>query len=125
MSFNSPLKSFLVAYQILMVLESYNKLFRLLTLKAWTWKLTYLVLVPSIQCLRLYSGGILLGRLGAITVLELLKPLVLFVYSKLGVPVKTTISANVLEEALNGTVTIRPLPIGTSVSGKVLTWFLS
>ncbi|KAL5099785.1 hypothetical protein RYX36_004112, partial [Vicia faba] len=25
---------------------------------------------------------------------------------------------NVLEEALNGTVTVRPLPIGTSVSGK-------
>lgn len=40
-------------------------------------------------------------------------------FSKLGVPIKTTISANVLEEALNGTVTIRPLPIGTSVSGKV------
>ncbi|KAK4409625.1 Chaperone protein dnaJ 15 [Sesamum angolense] len=32
---------------------------------------------------------------------------------------ETTISANVLEEALNGTVTVRPLPIGTSVSGKV------
>ncbi|GAB2297019.1 Chaperone protein dnaJ 15 [Dionaea muscipula] len=40
-------------------------------------------------------------------------------FSKLGVPIKTTVSANVLEEALNGTVTIRPLPIGTSVSGKV------
>ncbi|XP_022150601.1 chaperone protein dnaJ 15 [Momordica charantia] len=40
-------------------------------------------------------------------------------FSKLGVPIKTTISANVLEEALNGTVTIRPLPMGTSVSGKV------
>ncbi|KAK4753819.1 hypothetical protein SAY87_001923 [Trapa incisa] len=40
-------------------------------------------------------------------------------FSKLGVPIKTTISANVLEEAMNGTVTIRPLPIGTSVSGKV------
>uniref|UniRef100_A0A7N2LEB0 Uncharacterized protein n=1 Tax=Quercus lobata TaxID=97700 RepID=A0A7N2LEB0_QUELO len=39
-------------------------------------------------------------------------------FSKLGVPIKTTISANVLEEALNGIVTIRPLPIGTSVSGK-------
>ncbi|GMP58912.1 hypothetical protein CsSME_00022405 [Camellia sinensis var. sinensis] len=38
---------------------------------------------------------------------------------KLGVPIKTTISANVLEEALSGTVTVRPLPIGTSVSGKV------
>lgn len=38
----------------------------------------------------------------------------------MGVPIKTTISANVLEEALNGTVTVRPLPIGTSVSGKVI-----
>lgn len=41
--------------------------------------------------------------------------------SKLGVPIKTTVSANVLEEAMNGTVTVRPLPIGTSVSGKVWT----
>ncbi|KAI3715605.1 hypothetical protein L6452_22591 [Arctium lappa] len=41
------------------------------------------------------------------------------VVSQLGVPIKTTIPANVLEEALNGTVTVRPLPIGTSVSGKV------
>lgn len=40
-------------------------------------------------------------------------------FSKLGVPIKTAISANVLEEALSGTVTIRPLPIGTSFSGKV------
>ncbi|PIN00652.1 Molecular chaperone (DnaJ superfamily) [Handroanthus impetiginosus] len=40
-------------------------------------------------------------------------------FSKLGVPIKTSVSANVLEEALNGTVTVRPLPIGTSVSGKV------
>ncbi|KAG1368143.1 putative Chaperone protein dnaJ 15 [Cocos nucifera] len=40
-------------------------------------------------------------------------------FSKLGVPIKTTISATVLEEALNGTVTVRPLPIGTSVNGKV------
>ncbi|CAO2828484.1 unnamed protein product [Amaranthus hypochondriacus] len=40
-------------------------------------------------------------------------------FSKLGVPIKTTISANVLEEALNGTVTVRPLPVGTSVNGKV------
>lgn len=49
--------------------------------------------------------------------------LILFGYSKLGVPIKTTISANVLEEALNGTVTVRPLPIGTSVSGKVELFF--
>lgn len=47
----------------------------------------------------------------------------LFGYSKLGVPIKTTISANVLEEALSGTVTVRPLPIGTSVSGKVCSFF--
>ncbi|KAI3692620.1 hypothetical protein L6452_32440 [Arctium lappa] len=40
------------------------------------------------------------------------------VFSQLGVPIKTTIPANVLEEALNGTVTVRPLPIGTSASGK-------
>eukprot|EP00268_Persea_americana_P021750 TRINITY_DN2165_c0_g1_i1.p1 TRINITY_DN2165_c0_g1~~TRINITY_DN2165_c0_g1_i1.p1 ORF type:complete len:409 (-),score=87.32 TRINITY_DN2165_c0_g1_i1:318-1544(-) len=40
-------------------------------------------------------------------------------FSKLGVPIKTTISATVLEEALNGTVTVRPLPLGTAVSGKV------
>ena len=50
--------------------------------------------------------------------------LILFCYSKLGVPIKTTISANVLEEALNGTVTVRPLPIGSSVSGKVLTFIM-
>ncbi|KAI3715449.1 hypothetical protein L6452_22431 [Arctium lappa] len=43
-----------------------------------------------------------------------------FFPSKLGVPIKTTIPANVLEEALNGTVTVRPLPIGTSASGKLL-----
>lgn len=42
-----------------------------------------------------------------------------FAISKLGVPIKTTISANVLEEAMNGTVTVRPLPVGSSVSGKV------
>ncbi|XP_057960793.1 chaperone protein dnaJ 15 [Malania oleifera] len=40
-------------------------------------------------------------------------------FSKLGVPIKTTISANVLEEAMNGTVTVRPLRVGASVSGKV------
>ncbi|MQL90860.1 hypothetical protein Taro_023469, partial [Colocasia esculenta] len=40
-------------------------------------------------------------------------------FSKLGVPIKTTVSATVLEEALNGTVTVRPLPLGTSLSGKV------
>ncbi|GAB2228561.1 hypothetical protein Droror1_Dr00022681 [Drosera rotundifolia] len=40
-------------------------------------------------------------------------------FSKLGVPIKTTVSANVLEEALNDTMTINPLPIGTSFSGKV------
>ncbi|KAG0464078.1 hypothetical protein HPP92_019713 [Vanilla planifolia] len=40
-------------------------------------------------------------------------------FSKLGVPIKTSVSATVLEEALNGTVTVRPLPLGTSFSGKV------
>ncbi|KAD3642336.1 hypothetical protein E3N88_31560 [Mikania micrantha] len=40
-------------------------------------------------------------------------------FSKLGVPIKTTISANVLEEALTGTITVKPLPLGSSISGKV------
>ncbi|KAJ1283724.1 hypothetical protein BS78_03G148300 [Paspalum vaginatum] len=40
-------------------------------------------------------------------------------FSKLGVPIKTTISPTVLEEAMNGTVTVRPLPIGASATGKV------
>eukprot|EP00262_Sarcandra_glabra_P006792 TRINITY_DN19351_c0_g1_i1.p1 TRINITY_DN19351_c0_g1~~TRINITY_DN19351_c0_g1_i1.p1 ORF type:complete len:412 (+),score=88.26 TRINITY_DN19351_c0_g1_i1:256-1491(+) len=40
-------------------------------------------------------------------------------FSKLGVPIKTTISATVLEDALGGTVTVRPLPLGSTVSGKV------
>lgn len=40
-------------------------------------------------------------------------------FSKLGVPIKTTISPTVLEEAMNGTVTVRPLPVGTSAMGKV------
>uniref|UniRef100_A0A804IPH0 J domain-containing protein n=1 Tax=Musa acuminata subsp. malaccensis TaxID=214687 RepID=A0A804IPH0_MUSAM len=40
-------------------------------------------------------------------------------FSKLGVPIKTTISATVLEEALSGTVTVKPLPLGTSVTEKV------
>ncbi|KAL0326981.1 UNVERIFIED_CONTAM: Chaperone protein dnaJ 15 [Sesamum angustifolium] len=44
-------------------------------------------------------------------------------FSKLGVPIKTTISATVLEEALSGTPTVRPLPIGTSVSGKAVARF--
>jgi hypothetical protein len=40
-------------------------------------------------------------------------------FSKLGVPIKTTISANVLEEALNNTVTVRPLPLGRPHNDKV------
>ncbi|PWA64799.1 DnaJ domain-containing protein [Artemisia annua] len=40
-------------------------------------------------------------------------------FSKLGVPIKTTISANVLEDAMSGSVTVRPLPLGSSISGKV------
>ncbi|KAI7739982.1 hypothetical protein M8C21_004397 [Ambrosia artemisiifolia] len=40
-------------------------------------------------------------------------------FSKLGVPIKTTISANVLEEALSGTITVKSLPLGSSISGKV------
>lgn len=40
-------------------------------------------------------------------------------FSKLGVPIKTTVSATVLEEALNGVVTICPLPLGQPISRKV------
>ncbi|KAG7589369.1 DnaJ domain [Arabidopsis suecica] len=40
-------------------------------------------------------------------------------FSKLCVSIKTSVPANVLEEARNGTFTHRPLSIGTSVSGKV------
>ncbi|KAI3467468.1 hypothetical protein Pfo_024131 [Paulownia fortunei] len=41
------------------------------------------------------------------------------IFSKLGVPIKTTVSATVLEEALNGVVTIRPLPLGQPFCRKV------
>ncbi|CAI9092827.1 OLC1v1028167C1 [Oldenlandia corymbosa var. corymbosa] len=41
------------------------------------------------------------------------------IFSKLGVPIKTTVSAAVLEEALHGVVSIRPLPLGQSLSRKV------
>ncbi|CAH1432724.1 unnamed protein product [Lactuca virosa] len=41
-------------------------------------------------------------------------------FSKLGVPINTTISANVLEDALSGNVTVKPLPLVSSVSGKLL-----
>ncbi|XP_052172898.1 chaperone protein dnaJ 16-like isoform X1 [Diospyros lotus] len=40
-------------------------------------------------------------------------------FSKLGVPIKTTVSATVLEEALNGMVTVRPLSLGQPVFKKV------
>ncbi|KAJ0986722.1 hypothetical protein J5N97_005078 [Dioscorea zingiberensis] len=40
-------------------------------------------------------------------------------FSKLGVPIKTTVSATVLEEALNGFVTIHPLQLGQSIFRKV------
>ncbi|XP_038992486.1 chaperone protein dnaJ 16-like [Hibiscus syriacus] len=40
-------------------------------------------------------------------------------FGKLGVPIKTTVSATVLEEALNGAVTIRPLLLGQPISRKV------
>ncbi|XP_064996737.1 chaperone protein dnaJ 16-like [Musa acuminata AAA Group] len=40
-------------------------------------------------------------------------------FSKLGVPIKTTVSATVLEEALNGSVIIRSLPLGQSIARKV------
>ncbi|KAK4429884.1 Chaperone protein dnaJ 16 [Sesamum alatum] len=41
------------------------------------------------------------------------------IFSKLGVPIKTTVSATVLEEALNGAVTVRPLPLGQPLCRKV------
>ncbi|KAJ8761017.1 hypothetical protein K2173_022055 [Erythroxylum novogranatense] len=40
-------------------------------------------------------------------------------FSKLGVPIKTTVSATVLEEALNGTVSIHQLPLGHAIFRKV------
>ncbi|PSS28661.1 Chaperone protein like [Actinidia chinensis var. chinensis] len=40
-------------------------------------------------------------------------------FSKLGVPIKTTVSATVLEEALNGAVTTCQLPLGQPVVRKV------
>ncbi|KAL7240961.1 hypothetical protein ACSBR2_006566 [Camellia fascicularis] len=40
-------------------------------------------------------------------------------FSKLGVPIKTTVSATVLEEALHGTVAIHPLPLGQRSFRKV------
>ncbi|XP_009789686.1 chaperone protein dnaJ 16 [Nicotiana tabacum] len=40
-------------------------------------------------------------------------------FSKLGVPIKTTVSATVLEEALNGSVPIQPLPLGQPLCKKV------
>ncbi|XP_044493373.1 chaperone protein dnaJ 16-like isoform X2 [Mangifera indica] len=40
-------------------------------------------------------------------------------FTKLGVPIKTTVSATVLEEALNGAVTIRPLLLGQPITRKV------
>ena len=43
--------------------------------------------------------------------------------SKLGVPIKTTVSATVLEEALNGSVIIRSLPLGQSIARKVIITF--
>jgi hypothetical protein len=44
----------------------------------------------------------------------------LFIYhSKLGVPIKTTVSTTVLEEAINGSVTGRPLQLGCTLQGRV------
>ncbi|PKA51465.1 Chaperone protein dnaJ 16 [Apostasia shenzhenica] len=40
-------------------------------------------------------------------------------FSKLGVPIKTTVSATVLEEALNGSVTVNALQLGKSLCKKV------
>ncbi|GAA0178666.1 chaperone [Lithospermum erythrorhizon] len=40
-------------------------------------------------------------------------------FSKLGVPIKTTVSATILEEALNGMVSVQPLPLGLPFYRKV------
>ncbi|CAN1816959.1 Chaperone protein dnaJ 16 [Linum perenne] len=40
-------------------------------------------------------------------------------FSKLGVPIKTTVSVNILEEALHGAVSICPLELGYQISRKV------
>lgn len=39
-------------------------------------------------------------------------------FSKLGVPMKTIIFSTVLEKAMNGIVTVRPLPVGNISYGK-------
>ncbi|XP_050104856.1 chaperone protein dnaJ 16-like [Malus sylvestris] len=41
-------------------------------------------------------------------------------FSKLGMPIKTIVSVIVLDEALNGMVTARPLPLGHSITKKFL-----
>ena len=41
------------------------------------------------------------------------------IFSKLGVPIKTTVSATVLEEALNGSIVVSQLQLGNSVRKKV------
>ncbi|KAL7606245.1 hypothetical protein Lser_V15G14745 [Lactuca serriola] len=41
------------------------------------------------------------------------------IFSKLGVPIKTTVSATLLEEALHGTVTIEPIELGQPIVRKV------
>ncbi|KFK44475.1 hypothetical protein AALP_AA1G261200 [Arabis alpina] len=40
-------------------------------------------------------------------------------FSKLGVPIKTSVSATILEEALNGRVSVDPLVLGQAISKKV------
>lgn len=51
---------------------------------------------------------------------------VIFIHvSKLGVPIKTTVSATVLEEALKGAVIIHPLPLGMPISKRVSYFFIS
>jgi len=40
-------------------------------------------------------------------------------FSKLGIPLKTSVSVSVIESALNGTVTVTPLPLGKSATRKV------
>lgn len=106
--------------------------------KSWSW--IFQVWVPSIQCLQHFLGKkaefaslpipfnpflLLSGSRYFCLVLPFsgfpsFSSLTFSIHdSKLGVPIKTTVSATVLEEALNGLVTIRPLPLGQFISKRV------
>lgn len=46
-------------------------------------------------------------------------------FSKFGVPIKTTVSATVLKEALHGAVSIHPLQLGQPISTRVQYFLIS